>query len=130
MEANGAAKRGNLPKLGLVEARTRGSSPTVFFFAYTANEAAAPGNKVVHVGYYLKGQRVDLTTTPVTLSNWTTLRVVTSSSGNLEVFLDSTSVYSTNNPLLASATGAGLYRASREMGLVNRWDNFTVFSAP
>jgi hypothetical protein len=83
----------------------------------------------VHVGYYLNGQRVDLTANAAMPSNWTTLIVTTTNSGDLEVYLDSTRVYSTNIPLLASATGAGLYNNSAGMGLVNRWDNFTVFEA-
>ncbi len=63
-------------------------------------------------------------------SSWTTLRVVTTNSGDLRVYVDSILVYSTSSLLLASATGAGPYRDSAGMGLVNRWDNFTVFNAP
>jgi hypothetical protein len=101
-----------------------------FFFAYTADNQESAGSRSVHVGYYLNGQRVDLTTNAPMPSNWTTLRVTTTNSGDLKVYLDSTLVYSTNNPWLASATGAGLYSNSAGMGLVNRWDNFTVFEAP
>ena len=101
-----------------------------FFFAYTADSGGTPNNKIVRVGYYLSGQRVDLTTGVAVPSSWTTLRVVTTHSGDLNVYVDSALVYSSNNPLLAAATGAGLYSDSLGMGLVNRWDNFTVFPAP
>jgi hypothetical protein len=101
-----------------------------FFFAYTADSSGTPNNKIVRVGYYLNGQRVDLTTGVPMPSSWTTLRVVTTNSGDLNVFVDSTLVYSTISPLLATATCAGLYSNSAGMGLVNRWDNFIVFPAP
>lgn len=101
-----------------------------FFFAYTADTGGTPNSKIVRVGYYLNGQRVDLTTGVAMPSSWTTLRVVTTNSGDLQVYVDSTLVYSTNSPLLASATSAGLYSDSAGMGLVNRWDNFTVFATP
>jgi hypothetical protein len=101
-----------------------------FFFAYTADSGGTLDNKIVRVGYYLNGQRVDLTTGVAMPSSWTTLRVVTTNSGELNVYVDAALVYSTNNPLLATATGAGLYSDSVGMGLVNRWDNFTVFPAP
>ena len=101
-----------------------------FFFAYTADSGSTPNSKLAHVGYYLNGQRVDLTTGVAIPASWTTLRVVTMNSGDLSVYVDSTLVYSTNSPLLAAATGAGLYSDAAGMGLVNRWDNFTVFNAP
>jgi hypothetical protein len=101
-----------------------------FFFAYTTETGGTPNSKTVHVGYYLNGQRADLTTSAAMPSSWTTLRVVTTNSGAMEVYVDSTLVYSTNSPLLESATGAGLYSDSAGKGLVNRWDNFTVFPAP
>jgi hypothetical protein len=39
-------------------------------------------------------------------------------------------VLSINNPLLATATGAGLFNHAPGRGLVNRWDNFTVYNIP
>ena len=48
-----------------------------FFFAYTADSGGNPNIKIVRVGYYLNGQRVDLTSGEAMPSNWTTLRVVT-----------------------------------------------------
>ena len=101
-----------------------------FFFAYTTDTGGSPNSKTVRVGYYLNGQRVDLTAGVAMPSSWTALRVITRNSGDLEVYVDSWLVYSTNSPLLASATSAGLYNDSAGMGLVNRWDNFTVLNAP
>ncbi|MGH9932575.1 MAG: carboxypeptidase regulatory-like domain-containing protein [Pyrinomonadaceae bacterium] len=101
-----------------------------FFFAYTAETGGTPNSKTVHVGYYLNGQRLDLTNGVAMPSSWTTLRVVTTNSGDIRVYVDSTLVYSTINPLLGSANGAGLYSDSAGTGLVNRWDNFTVLNAP
>ncbi len=102
-----------------------------FFFAYTAG-TGEPGNpKVVRVGYYLNGQRTDLTTgEAMPAENWTTLQVITTSNGDLKVYLDGSLVFFTNNTQFISATGAGLYNNSSGLGLVNRWDNFTVFPAP
>ena len=62
-------------------------------------------------------------------ANWTTLRVVTRNSGDLKVYVDGSLVFSTTSPVLASATGAGLYNNSAGLGLVNRWDNFTSLSS-
>jgi hypothetical protein len=101
-----------------------------FFFAYTADTGDTANPTVVHVGYYLNGQRVDLTSGAMIPVNWTTLRVETTNSGDLKVYLDGGLVFSTNNALLASASGAGLYNNSMGLGLVNRWDNFTVYPAP
>ncbi|MGH9874774.1 MAG: carboxypeptidase regulatory-like domain-containing protein, partial [Pyrinomonadaceae bacterium] len=101
-----------------------------FFFAYTADSGSNPNSKLVHVGYYLNGQRVDLTNGVAMPASWTTLLVATKSSGALSVYIDSGLVYSTNIQLLATASGAGLYSDSPGMGLVNRWDNFAVFPAP
>lgn len=101
-----------------------------FFFAYTTDTGDTSSPRAVRVGYYLNGQRVDLTNGVAIPSSWTTLSVVTSNSGNLRVYIDGSLVFSTNNPQLASATGAGLYNNSSGLGLANRWDNFTVFNAP
>jgi hypothetical protein len=95
-----------------------------FFFAYTSDGAT------LHVGYYLNGQRVDLTPGAAIPANWTTLIVDTTNAGDLKVYIDSGLVFSTTNPLLASAGGAGLFNNSLGLGLVNRWDNFTVYDLP
>jgi hypothetical protein len=101
-----------------------------FFFAYTSDGGGAPGSQVLNVGYYSNSKRVDLATGVAMPPNWTTLRVVTTDAGDLKIYADNTLLYSTNDPLLSTATGAGLYNNSAGLGLVNRWDNFTVFSAP
>ena len=101
-----------------------------FFFAYTTDAGDTPNGQIVKIGYYLGGQRVDLATSAALPANWTTLRVVTTNAGVLQVYADDTLVYSTSSSLMATATGAGLYNNSSGLGLVNRWDNFTVFNAP
>jgi hypothetical protein len=101
-----------------------------FCFAYTADGADLSSPRVVRVGCYLNGQRVDLTNGVAIPSTWTTLQVVTSNSGDLRIYIDGGLVFSSNSPILASASGAGLYNNSSGLGLVNRWDNFTVFNAP
>jgi hypothetical protein len=108
----------------------RVSDANNFFFAYTDDVVGDPTKKTVRVGYYLNGQKVDLADGEALPPNWTTLLVVTKNSGALDIYVDATLVYSTNTPLLATATGAGLYSNSTGKGLVNRWDNFAVFAAP
>jgi hypothetical protein len=99
-----------------------------YFFAYTT-ENGSPNAQLVKVGYYLNGQRTDLTSGVAMPSTWTRLEVVTKDTGDLKIYADGVLVYSTNSPLLATATGAGLYNNSAGLGLVNRWDNFAVFNA-
>ena len=100
-----------------------------FFFAYTT-DGATTNSQIVKIGYYLNGQRVDLATSTALPANWITLGVVTTDAGVLKVYVDGTVVYLGNSSLMATATGAGLYNNSSGLGLVNRWDNFTVFNAP
>ena len=101
-----------------------------FFFAYTTDSGGSPNSQILKVGYKQDGQRVDLANGIAMPGNWTTLRVVTNAAGALHVYVDDNLFYSTNTPLLATATGAGLYNNAPGLGLVNRWDNFTVFNAP
>ena len=101
-----------------------------FFFAYTSVNNGAFTPRTLTVGYYLNGQRVNLVTGVNMPANWTTLRVVTKSSGELTVYADATQVYTITNSTMANATGAGLYNNSSGLGLVNRWDNFVVFDVP
>jgi hypothetical protein len=101
-----------------------------FFFAYTSDSGGAPNTQTVKVGYYLNGERFDLGTSVALPDNWTTLGVVTTDMGDLKVYADNTPVFSTNTEIMATASGAGLYSNSSGLGLVNRWDNFTVFNAP
>ena len=101
-----------------------------FFFAYTSTTGGPSGNQLLKVGYFVNGQRTDLTAGATMPSTWTTLRVLTTDAGEVKVYADSTLVYSATNSLMAAAGGAGLYNNSGGLGLVNRWDNFTVFNAP
>lgn len=99
-----------------------------YFFACT--EVGDHGFRFLNVGYYLNGQRTNLLTAERMPLNWTTLRVLTKSNGDINVYGDATLVYSGNSGVMASASGAGLFSDSSGKGLVNRWDNFTVYAAP
>jgi len=99
-----------------------------YFFAYTTDGIASPGDRFLTVGHYLGGLRTVLTSGLLLPANWTTLRAVTQQSGSIQVFADSTLLYSTSNMTLATATNAGLYNNGPGLGLVNRWDNFRVFA--
>ena len=99
-----------------------------FFFAYTSDSTGSAGNQVLTVGYLLNGSRSALANVTVP-ENWSTLRVVTHTSGSIQVYIDSALMLSTTNMSLATASKAGLYNNSRGLGLVNRWDNFRVFDA-
>jgi len=50
--------------------------------------------------------------------------------GEIHVFADGTLIYSTSNAINPAAGGVGLYNNSAGLGLVNRWDNFTVYEVP
>jgi hypothetical protein len=99
-----------------------------YFFAYTV-ESADPSLRTLRVGYVAGGQRTDLTNGVTTPESWTTLRVVTSAAGLLEVYADGSKIFSAQNTSMASATGAGLYGDGPGLGLSNRWENFTVFGS-
>lgn len=101
-----------------------------FFFAYTSAGAAASNPRRLTVGYYLNGQRVDLTSGINLPASWTILQVLTKNSGEFKVYANGVLLYTATNSNLANATGVGLYNNSRGLGLVNRWDNFTVYDAP
>ncbi len=62
--------------------------------------------------------------------NWTKLQVVTTSAGNIDVYADTTLVYSTTSNVLATATGVGLFNFNDYYALANRWDNFIVYDRP
>ena len=100
-----------------------------YFFAYTTGSQASPATQTLTVGYYFEGVRATIASQVPMPANWTRLMVVTLSSGSLKVFADSTLVFSGTELLLSQATRAGLYNNDRGMGLVNRWDNFSVFNA-
>jgi len=101
-----------------------------FFFAYTSDADGTAGGQILRVGYYQNGNRIDLQTGAPMPPNWTTLRVITTNNGGLNIYADATLVYSTTSLLMTAANGAGLYNNTSGLGLVNRWDNFTVFNAP
>ncbi|HEY0384691.1 MAG TPA: hypothetical protein VGC64_01705, partial [Pyrinomonadaceae bacterium] len=99
--------------------------------AYTGqsnNNSSVPRN--LTIGYFQNGQRFVLASALGLPVVWTTLRVVSTSDGQIKVYADSTLVYSTTSSLLSAGTGAGLYNNSAGLGLVNRWDNFTVYDVP
>jgi Concanavalin A-like lectin/glucanases superfamily len=98
-----------------------------YFFAYTSDSTSSSG-QILTVGSVVNGSRNTLATATVP-ANWSTLRVVTRISGGIQVYIDSSLMFSTSNTSLATATKAGLYNNSRGLGLVNRWDDFRVFEA-
>jgi hypothetical protein len=85
------------------------------------------------VGYYLNGVRTDLATVPSLPNNpqnpWITLRVLTYADGRIQIFTDSTLVFTTTSAVLSNATGAGIYNNASGLALTNRWDNFEIFDA-
>lgn len=101
-----------------------------YFFAYTGESSNPTAPRNLTVGFYQDGARFVLASGVSLPGSWTTLRVVTKDDGSIKVYADATLVYSTSNNSLAAATGAGLYNNSSGLGLVNRWDNFTVYDAP
>ena len=101
-----------------------------YFFAYTTELDGTSGSQTLRVGYYLGGSRVDLGTGAMLPIDWTSLRVITMANGDLKVYADNTLIYTTNSQLMVTATGAGLYNNAAGLGLVNRWDNFTVSKDP
>jgi hypothetical protein len=96
-----------------------------FFFAYTTGSSA--GSQLLTAGYYQAGNRVEFASGIQMPYTWTVLRVVTSTSGKIELYADAKLVYSMQNSNMVTATGAGLFNAGPRMSLVNRWDNFTVY---
>lgn len=103
-----------------------------FFFAYTTNDVDDPSNqKKLIVGYYQSGARTILASgIAIPADTWKTLRAVTTAAGSISIYLDDALIYSTTSAVFASATGAGLYNNAPGLSLTNRWDNFTVLTAP
>ncbi|MEO8435977.1 MAG: carboxypeptidase regulatory-like domain-containing protein [Pyrinomonadaceae bacterium] len=101
-----------------------------FFFAYSSPGSTPTGPRSLTVGYYLNGRRVILASGVTMPAIWTTLQVVTRSSGEITVYAGGIQVYTTSSNIFPTVTGAGLYNNSAGQGLVNRWDNFTVYDAP
>ncbi|HYE16217.1 MAG TPA: carboxypeptidase regulatory-like domain-containing protein, partial [Pyrinomonadaceae bacterium] len=81
-----------------------------YFFAFTENDGDdLTGPKLLTVGYYLGGERTELTSEVEIPGNWRTLRVLTYNDGRIHVLADGLLIYSTTSGLLSSASGAGLY---------------------
>src|SRR6185503_18159081 len=80
-----------------------------YFFAYTRDSADPSPPEILTVGNYLGGARTDLATGISLPGSWTTLRVVTTEAGIINVYADNTLLYSATNNSLASSVGAGLY---------------------
>jgi hypothetical protein len=97
-----------------------------YFFAYTGGD---DGN-TLNVGYYIAGSRVKLATDLAMPEGWYNLEVVTSAKGVVQVYADGALIYSTTNTVMSQNTGAGIYSDGPGMALTNRWDNFTVLTAP
>ncbi|HEY0406029.1 MAG TPA: carboxypeptidase regulatory-like domain-containing protein [Pyrinomonadaceae bacterium] len=101
-----------------------------FFFAYTSESSNAPNTRSLTLGYYVDGNRAELVAGLNLPANWTTLRVVSNANGSIKVYANATLVYTASSNLLLTGAGAGLYNNASGLGLVNRWDNFTVYDAP
>ena len=101
-----------------------------YFFAYSSEGADTAQPKKLTVGYYSDGLRTDLATEVVMPADWTTMRVVTTTTGVVSVYANGTLLYTTNHSFLSSSTGAGLYNNGPGLGLTNRWDNFAIFETP
>jgi hypothetical protein len=106
--------------------------PSNYFFAFTYGDRNSPNARRLIVGYWLNSQINYLITgggVPMPES-WTSLQVITTSAGDIQVLADGTLVYSTSTSILANAKGIGLFNFSGEYALSNRWDNFTVYDHP
>ena len=102
-----------------------------FFFAYTGDSETDPFNtSTFNLGYFDNGARVTLAKGLPIPNGWTTLRVVTSNTGHIVVYVDDTGIYSVKIDALKDETGAGLYNDLNGLALTNRWDNFRVQDAP
>lgn len=100
-----------------------------YFFAYSSDSATTPELRTLTVGYRIGGVRTILAEALSLPALWTTLQVVTSGTGVIQVYADSELIYSTSNILLSNAKGMGLYNAGPGLALTNRWDNFRVFAS-
>jgi carboxypeptidase family protein/concanavalin A-like lectin/glucanase superfamily protein len=101
-----------------------------YFFAYTKDNVDPSQPELLTVGNYLGGTRTDLATGISLPASWTTLRVVTTAAGTINVYADNTLLYSLTDNALTNSVGAGLYNDAAGLALTNRWDNFRVFSVP
>ncbi len=100
-----------------------------YFFAYSSENSEPTQPKRLNVGYYQGGQRTNLAANVLMPASWTTLKVITTSAGPIEVYADGTLVFSGNTSLFSASSRAGIYNNGPGLGLTNRWDNFTVLPA-
>jgi hypothetical protein len=101
-----------------------------YFFAFTYGDPLNAAPRKLIVGYWLNSQRTYLALNLPMPAQWSRLQVVSTATGKIEVYADTTLVYSTTSPVLANATGVGLFNYSGEYALANRWDGFTVYDRP
>jgi hypothetical protein len=106
----------------------RWRDPHNFFFAYTTGTTAT--TQKLYVSFFANGTMRSLARGVAMPELWTKLSVVTLSTGRIDIYANSTLVYSTINSVLANETNAGLWNSGYGQGLVNRWDNFTVLEVP
>lgn len=99
-----------------------------FFFAYTTGATAS--TQTLYVSSVIDGSITPLASGVEMPLSWTTLHVVTLSTGSIEVYADETRVYSTFSDALIDATNAGIWNWGADQSLANRWDNFTVLGVP
>jgi hypothetical protein len=99
-----------------------------FFYAYTTGNTAA--TQSLTVGYVNSSATGVLITGAPMPASWTTLRVVTLASGDIQVYADSALLYATTTSSLATERNVGIWSFGNGQGLSNRWDNFTVLNAP
>ena len=106
----------------------RWRDPQNFFFAYTTGPTAA--TQKLYVSFFANGSLRKLARGVAMPELWTRLSVVTLSTGRIDIYANSTLVYSTSSSALANETNAGLWNSGYGQGLANRWDNFTVLEVP
>lgn len=101
-----------------------------YFFAFTYGDPVNEKARKLIIGYWLNSQITYVAKDVVMPASWTKLQVVSTANGKIEVYADTTLVYTTTSSVLADKTGAGLFNFSGEYALANRWDNFVVYDRP
>lgn len=104
--------------------------PSNYFFAFTYGDRVSVNPRKLIVGYWLNSKINYLQRDAEMPAGWTKLQVITTTAGTIDVYADTTLVYSTTSNLLANATGVGLFNYSGDYALANRWDNFVVYDHP
>lgn len=105
-----------------------------FFFAFTGSKTGTPADlapaRTLSVGYYENGVRHFLVNNITMPENWNNFMVVTTSTGDISIFVNDSLLYFTNNALMSNATGIGIFNYGTGLALLNRWDDFTVLDQP